>query len=276
MGREIKRVALDFAWPLGEVWDGFVNPYGRPCPEKDKTCFNGQTAAAQWLDALCRMFGTVADSGLGGPHLRERGTLWPHPYLVEFPTAPTHEIPADVAKGGIVAMHLWMRSVRKDDFVLAPTREFSEFYSGLTGDKGDSLFGFIGSNGAWKFQTKLRELAGVPETWGECPTCKGEGMDPSAAAAYEAWDKTEPPAGEGWQVWETVSEGSPITPVFATAEELATHLSTVGTSWKSDPPVSYEAALRFIKAGWMISAVSDGRGNFASGLGVAETLPERD
>ncbi len=27
MGREIKRVALDFDWPIGEVWTGFLNPY---------------------------------------------------------------------------------------------------------------------------------------------------------------------------------------------------------------------------------------------------------
>jgi len=31
----------------------------------------------------------------------------------------------------------------------------------------------------------------------------------------------DPPTGEGWQLWETVSEGSPLTPVCATAEELA-------------------------------------------------------
>lgn len=29
----------------------------------------------------------------------------------------------------------------------------------------------------------------------------------------------EPPAGEGWQLWQTVSDG-PISPVFATADEL--------------------------------------------------------
>lgn len=29
----------------------------------------------------------------------------------------------------------------------------------------------------------------------------------------------EPPKGDGWQLWQTVSDG-PITPVFATAEEL--------------------------------------------------------
>ena len=26
MGREVKRVALDFDWPLNEVWEGFLTP----------------------------------------------------------------------------------------------------------------------------------------------------------------------------------------------------------------------------------------------------------
>jgi len=31
----------------------------------------------------------------------------------------------------------------------------------------------------------------------------------------------DPPKGDGWQLWETTSEGSPVSPVFKTAEELA-------------------------------------------------------
>ena len=31
MGREIKRVALDFNWPLEEVWPGFVNYFYNHC-----------------------------------------------------------------------------------------------------------------------------------------------------------------------------------------------------------------------------------------------------
>jgi hypothetical protein len=35
MGREIKRVALDFDWPLDEIWHGYLNPHyaeSRECP----------------------------------------------------------------------------------------------------------------------------------------------------------------------------------------------------------------------------------------------------
>jgi hypothetical protein len=35
----------------------------------------------------------------------------------------------------------------------------------------------------------------------------------------------------GWCLYETVSEGTPVTPVFATAAELIDHLATVGQDW---------------------------------------------
>lgn len=37
---------------------------------------------------------------------------------------------------------------------------------------------------------------------------------------YEEWKDYEPPVGPGFQLWETVSEGSPCSPVFATFDEL--------------------------------------------------------
>lgn len=33
--------------------------------------------------------------------------------------------------------------------------------------------------------------------------------------------KVDPPEGEGWQLWETTTEGAPVSPVFRTPEELA-------------------------------------------------------
>lgn len=38
---------------------------------------------------------------------------------------------------------------------------------------------------------------------------------------YDKWECDEPPTGEGYQLWETTSEGSPTSPVFESAEELA-------------------------------------------------------
>ena len=44
-------------------------------------------------------------------------------------------------------------------------------------------------------------------------------------AAYEAWTPTDPPTGEGFQLWENVSEGSPASPVFPTRDALVEWMS---------------------------------------------------
>jgi hypothetical protein len=77
-------------------------------------------------------------------------------------------------------------------------------------------------------------------------------------AAHDAWESTDPPKGDGWQLWETVSEGSPITPVFATAEGLIDHLTTVGTSWSKGEPMRREAAEALVRDGWCPSMVAVG------------------
>lgn len=72
----------------------------------------------------------------------------------------------------------------------------------------------------------------------------------------------EPPVGEGWQVWETVSEGSPVTPVFVTSTELVDYLVEGGDSacrqWGGSPP-SRKAALNFVEQGFCMSmTIQDG------------------
>jgi hypothetical protein len=57
-----------------------------------------------------------------------------------------------------------------------------------------------------------------------CEICQGHGYleaFPGQRAEAEAWKPAEPPAGEGWQLWETASEGSPVSPVFPDADGLA-------------------------------------------------------
>lgn len=70
-----------------------------------------------------------------------------------------------------------------------------------------------------------------------------------------------PPKGEGYQVWETVSEGSPVTPVFAAPEELARWLCANDRSITRD--TSYDGWVRFIKeegsAPSMVSRVNSGQ-----------------
>lgn len=56
-----------------------------------------------------------------------------------------------------------------------------------------------------------------------------------------------------YQMYQTVSEGYPITPPFATTEELINHLVNNGDDW--DGKWSREGAENFVKDGWAPSMV---------------------
>jgi hypothetical protein len=91
-----------------------------------------------------------------------------------------------------------------------------------------------------------------------------EGLPPDPDY-YRPWHDGE---ATWFQVWETVSEGTPVTPPFATKEELVEYLVAHGDFWQQKrwregdrfmqperPGYSREAAARFVNAGWAPSMV---------------------
>ncbi len=139
MGREVKRVPLDFDWPLEKVWPGYM---GGICTESIGYAIGNKDADLETMCGVCRHFGRLAG----------------------------------IMKNG--------------------------------------------------------DPDGCPET------------------------KINPPNGEGWQLWETVSEGSPISPVFETGEQLAQFLVDGGGHPLGDPP-TFEQAWNFVRAGWAPSMVME-------------------
>ena len=64
------------------------------------------------------------------------------------------------------------------------------------------------------------EKQGLPT---ECGFCRGHGslfVNEEFKKLYEEWSPLEPPEGPGFQLWSTTSEGSPLSPVFKTLDEL--------------------------------------------------------
>jgi len=59
----------------------------------------------------------------------------------------------------------------------------------------------------------------------------------------ELFKDIEPPSGDGYQLWETVSEGSPQSPVFRTLEELC--------KWLSENKREYDIFNHFSYEDWM-------------------------
>jgi hypothetical protein len=72
--------------------------------------------------------------------------------------------------------------------------------------------------------------------YGKCRYCDGDGeiyQSSEIQRLHDGWQEVEPPQGEGYQLWENCSEGSPISPVFASLEALCewaeTHATTFGS-----------------------------------------------
>jgi hypothetical protein len=96
--------------------------------------------------------------------------------------------------------------------------------------RGGSSIG--GSNAAICIEARcLRE--GVPYM---CARCAGSGRiwpTPEIEQQYENWTKTDPPTGDGYQLWEDCSEGSPVSPVFTSLDELCTWAEGNATTFAS-------------------------------------------
>jgi hypothetical protein len=282
MSREVRRVPLNFDWPLNKVWDGYLTP-DRLDEEKCPDCKNGYSPQAQNLHDLWygkipfvpastgstpwrhdspgvrafaeRNIGNAPDFYGSGEAaiVREAQRLadlfngsWSHHLSQE-------DVNALVAAGRLMDFtHRWSSEDgwQKIEPPVTPTAEQVNEWS-LRG------FGHDGINASVVVRARC-EREGIADT---CPTCLGHSSIeayPGQRAEAEAWEPTDPPEGEGWQLWETVSEGSPISPVCATADELA--------AWMSDPArgdrwVPAEAARKFIDAGWAPTFVgTPGRG----------------
>lgn len=103
---------------------------------------------------------------------------------------------------------------------------------------------------------------------GERPSyCEGDDRN----LEYWEWDSTPPvrdyyrpwsdEEATWFQCWETVSEGTPVSPPFATQEELIEYLATKGDFWdqkRGDPAWGRQAAERFVRAGWAPSIIMQG------------------
>lgn len=258
MGREIKRVPVDFNWPLDEVWEGYLTPekyQEDPCPDcykldsyGNRTGGTGSTPASKWVEAALYLIGMMADDirsqGFAGTEHEftaygdNRAKL--HPYLVELQKINVYE-------------HR------------RPSADILELVQGVTGRAGLTAHGrTCGMDPGGDFSRKgldaLKKAAGVDEKWGWCPTCNGHGWVekyPNQRAEGEAWAEEDhgPPVGDGWQVWETVSEGSPISPVFADREDLIARLMSPAYCMGISRPLTRAQAEGFVDSAWAPSMI---------------------
>lgn len=80
----------------------------------------------------------------------------------------------------------------------------------------------------WQGYVMPNNLRGNP-----CPGCQ------------EEWLPQEPPEGPGWQLWQTVSD-APLSPVFATGDELIEWMTTPAAKRGAFGPWTWEQAAAFV------------------------------
>lgn len=168
-------------------------------------CDNGSILAAAWLGNITHLILMLAEA----PHRKL------HPWLQGLPLHPDKP----------------------------PRENIAELTGGLAGRAPRTPFGHDAID-RWSATAAIIKAAGLPEDWGTCSVCKGHAIHPDDIARSEAWEPTDPPTGDGWQLWETTSEGSPVSPVFSTPSLLANWCATNATPF---------ASIRWTAAQWLSS-----------------------
>lgn len=294
MGREIHRVPLAFDWPLNQIWQGYLMPDRLDearCPD----CKNGYSPHAQNLYDLWYGHLPFDPASTGStawrhdtPAIRARAER----NIGEAPDFYGNGEAAILREAQRLADHFnsgWLHHLTQDDVdALVAAGRLHDFTHTWTREDGWqpkhppvtptaeqvnewslSGFGHDGINASVAVRARC-EREGIDDT---CPTCKGHGSIEKyegQRAEAEAWEPTQPPEGDGWQLWETVSEGSPISPVCAIAEDLARWMSSPAYTWgavktDADRP-TYETALRFVMAGWAPTLVGSPQPGVVSGV----------
>ncbi|MEE2040086.1 hypothetical protein Q8791_22985 [Nocardiopsis sp. CT-R113] len=291
MGREVRRVPLDFDWEIGKVWDGFLLPkslHEDSCPD----CESGYSERGEYLHKL--WYGNVPfrpeDNGstpftVDTPAVRafaERNVSR-SPEFYGIGTGPDLTGRGDAAvlrEAHRLADHWnsgWGHHLNQDDVdaLVAAGRLMDFTHTCKPGEGWKPIeptprptaaevnewslrgFGHDSLNAHVAIEARCAR-EGVPAT---CPTCDGHATVEAYTgqrADAEAWEPTPPPTGDGYQLWSTTTKGHPVSPVFDTPVGLARWMTTKAEGWSRASSV--EAALRFINAGWAPSMVVSAAG----------------
>ena len=243
MGREVKRVPLDFDWPINKIWKDYLSPHEwNECVHCDGSGHNAKTRTLEqaWYPrqhptpddlALRAIFEVNADFGR---HLAqdECDNLVDNHRLYDLACEWKKESPDDDHPR-------WIRRKNEDGTGFYPSATLVNIWAHNTMGH-DTINQWI----CVEFRAKKLGF------WRHCTVCNGTGewwASPEHERLAKDWEKVEPPTGPGYQLWENVSEGSPISKVFPDRESFITYLIDEGHS--------RDAAENFLDSGWAPSMV---------------------
>ena len=249
MGRILKRVPLDFKWALNQKWKGYLNPY---CSYRCEACDGGgyNEGTKKIHDEWYNFENAVYKQNPYRPNARYNATAHNN-------NITESEVEALVRAGRLSDLmdskyhfnnekNVWEkldRSVPHKDRKWVeceqptfPTPEEVNRWN-MTGMGHDSI------NASICVRTRAKELG----VYGMCECCDGEGeiwFGDEIKELSEHWERVDPPVGEGYQMWENTSEGSPQSPVFETLDELCEWCSENASIFGTNQFVSKEEWMR--------------------------------
>ncbi len=347
MGRTLKRVALDFKWPLNKTWEGFLNPFWNQSIKCTECDGSGSNPGADILYNLayvhkyydiCKLmpkcdieplkqfaisimnkkslgikfFNHAKYHGFNNSKLEQLEPLRDKVFNSEIelwieliPIIDSWGISVQQQLNNLINEHAsasWTAAFGVEEFeVLLKCGEIpSDYFPGRIQyrfDEEEKTWISLDRDRTkdhkeWKwvpcekpelpsvellkkyFNSALSGSGSVyycakekakKEGWaiGKCECCSGEGhVWPSKEVKnqYDNWTESEPPAGEGFQLWETTSEGSPTSPVFETLDALCEYAAE-NCSTFADFKASKEEWKQMLGDDMVVTPMLDNDGN---------------
>ena len=260
MGRELRRVPLDFNWPLNQIWGGYYTPfhskecnkcrgtgYSPKVKELADTWYDYQNPGGGWEYQLTQdEVDFLVKEGRLFDFTRKlvKGEGWVEDPDKPHPTAERVNAWARESRMGHDAINRCLCIEARAKRLLGLDKKDPGFrclkcnghgciYTPQTGKLCyDTLVKFINDDEHFK-KAQEWEAKGHPSDMEEFLAAKIAVANATEtlplyicdqvylALAANCWQFDEPPKGEGFQLWETTSEGSPISPVFKTLDDLA-------------------------------------------------------
>lgn len=252
MGRELKRVPLDFQWEIGKLWSGYVNPHE---VHECKDC-EGLGWSKEYNILKDKWYGWGNENYLPNPFRKDcryNANAWSNNLdqedvdalieadrLWDFTRVALNDEQAEIVrKKRAEGENSWLPF---NNGYRPTVQEVNDW--ALKGMGHDSL------NCSYVISAKLKR-EGKSDL---CPNCDGTGekwQSEEAKELHENWKKYDPPMGEGFQLWTTTSEGSPMTPVFGSLEDLCLYCEEEGVSVFGSNTTTKEEWMKMLSDGFV-------------------------
>lgn len=252
MGRELKRVKLDFKWDIKEIWEGYINPYYK-YSQICQSC-NGTGYSKEYEVLKNKWYGYSEFN----PSKNNSVPFSPNdPDILEYVKRKIHYSDSYkfYSKNGVLSEketiqleaarlcsecwnNHWSHHLNDEEVKWlwneGRLREFKKCPNATTLNKS-YLFGMgHDSINNWIIIENTLKKENKPA---QCSLCKGNGSiwkNKEYKKLCEEWDPIEPPVGDGFQLWETTIEGYPISPVFVIFSNLCKWCEDNATTFGSE------------------------------------------